>query len=97
MKPINTNATTDVLSEPAEWNTTKDGKCIGLPVHVSSDPYVYSWWRLTLKERLLLLLGRPIQLCIVGRTHAPVALQVAAVVGNSWWLEIRRMLCRRHK
>jgi hypothetical protein len=93
MKAIRTNATTTILGVPPNWNAELDGECVGLPVHISSDPYVYSWWRLTLRERLLLFVGRPIQLCIVGRTHAPVSLQVANVIGKSWWLEIKRYFC----
>lgn len=94
MKPIHTNATNKILNAPDNWEDAHDAECVGLPVYVNSI-YIYSWWKLTCKERLLLLLGRPIQLCIVGRTHAPVALQVAAIEQQSWWLEIKRWIKQR--
>ncbi len=78
MKPIMTSATTHTLGAPKDWDAKKNGPCIGLPVHVSDDPFVYSWWKLTWRERFQVLLGHPIQLCIVGRTHAPVSLLVAS-------------------
>ena len=77
MKPIYTKYTTCVLGAPKDWESAKHGLCIGLPVRATDDPYVYSWWRLTWRERLAVLFGRPVRLCVVGSTMPPVALEVS--------------------
>jgi hypothetical protein len=76
MKPIHTRYTTDVLHAHNRWDEAAHGLCTGLPVCVTSDPYIYSWWRATWRERLALLLGKPIRLCIVGLSHPPVSIDV---------------------
>jgi hypothetical protein len=71
MKPIHT---ANILGAPADWGACKYGPCIGLPVLVTDDPFIVSWWRPSWRERLAILLGRPVRVCLVGRTHAPIAI-----------------------
>lgn len=84
MKPIRTKATNDTLGKPLSWDDSL-GPCVGLPVcrtyAEDETPLVYSWWSFTWRERLLVLLGKPLRLCLVGRTHAPVALGVEVQKG----------------
>jgi hypothetical protein len=75
VKAIDTQLTNLVLGQPPDWNVEKYGKCVGLPV-CDSDGMLFSWWRTTWKERLLILLGRPVRLCLVSRKHPPVSLDV---------------------
>lgn len=76
MKPINTKATTVVLGAPEDWNAEIDGPCHGLPiVRTEDEPLLqYSYWCAGLRERLAILLGRPIRLCVFGISHPPVHL-----------------------
>lgn len=76
MKPVNTQYTTTILNAPDGWDTNRHGTCIGLPVLETEDPYLYSWWELSFKERIKILFGWRVRLCVVGRTHPPVALHV---------------------
>lgn len=74
MQPIKTRHTNKVLGAPKDWDELKHGPCIGLPVVETEDPYFYSYWSLTWRERLSVLIGRPVRLCIAGRAHPPVML-----------------------
>lgn len=74
MKPIKTPRTNMVLGAPKEWNELRHGPCIGLPVIATEDPYFYSYWSVTWRERLAVLFGRPIRLCVVGASHPPVSI-----------------------
>lgn len=71
--PIHTEHTTNVLGAPIDWNEEKDGKCIGLPVHYNGKEF-YSWWKVSLKDRIKILFGRPIRLVIFTQSHPPVAM-----------------------
>jgi len=73
MKPIHTSATTVVLGAPEDWNDEVDGPCAGLPL-VRVDLLQYSYWRPSLRERLDILRGKPVRLCVFGISHPPVHL-----------------------
>ena len=68
--------TNRVLGAPPGWNEGLHGPCEGLPVVVTDDPYIYSYWRLSWNERLCILIGHPVRLCIVGTSMPPVSLAV---------------------
>lgn len=74
MYPLQTPNTNEILGSPPEWNATKHGPCIGLPVTKTEDPYYYSYWSTSLRERIKILFGRPVRLCVVGEHHPPVSL-----------------------
>jgi hypothetical protein len=74
MTPINMGATR-ILNAPPGWDEAADGPCIGLPV-VDAHGHIYSFWRVAWRERLRILFGRPVQLCIASASHPPVALDV---------------------
>jgi hypothetical protein len=74
MKPIKTDKTNLILGAPEGWNELQHGPCIGLPVLQTEDPYFYSFWQTTWRERFAILFGRPVRLCLVGRSHPPVML-----------------------
>lgn len=76
MKPIKTRHTNKVLGAPEGWDALKHGPCVGLPICQTGDPYMYSWWAPTWRERLAILFGRPVQMCIVGEKHPPVSVEV---------------------
>lgn len=76
MTPINTKHTNLILGAPQGWDVVKHGVCVGLPILKTEDPYMYSWWKVSFKDRFKILFGRPIRLCIVGNAHPPIALQV---------------------
>lgn len=75
MLPIHTQHTSLVLGAPQGWDAVENGPCIGLPVY-RDDTHMYSWWHLTLRERISVLFGTPIRLCLHSRAHPPVALHV---------------------
>lgn len=50
-----------------------DGKTFG----VKGAPYVISFWKPEPEELELLKQGRPVMLCIQGRTHPPLMVTVA--------------------
>jgi len=75
MTPIRTVHTTRVLGAPAGWDADRSGPCAGLPV-IDSDGLTFSYWRLTLRERLAVLFGTPVRLCVASDGHPPVALDV---------------------
>ena len=64
------------LAKPAGMT---DEQCKPLRVHTTGAEFV-SCWRLTWRERLAILFGRPLWLWIVGRGHPPVMLSVE----NPW-------------
>ena len=76
MEAISTKHTNRVLGAPQGWNASAFGECKGLPVHMTDDPYIYSWWRLTWRERLAVLFGKPVRLCIVSTAQPPVSIEV---------------------
>lgn len=76
MKPCKTPRTTVILGKPHGWDDEKNGPCIGLPI-VEEDGYLYSFWLPSWRERLSILLGHPIQLCVASSFHPPVSIEVA--------------------
>jgi hypothetical protein len=73
MTPETNELTTITLGAPVGWDHEKQGKCGGLPV-CKQDGEFYSYWRTTWRERLAILLGRNVRLCVVGNGHPPVHL-----------------------
>ncbi len=73
MKPVPTSNTTTVLGAPRDWDASRYGPCEGLPV-TKSDGVFYSWWKPSLRERLALLFGCNVRLCLTGVSHPPVIL-----------------------
>jgi len=78
MRPIKTRHTNKVLGAPKGWDNINNGPCIGLPVCMTEDPFIYSWWRASWRERLAILFGRPVRMCIAGELQPPVSLEVSA-------------------
>lgn len=75
MTPLNTPHTNHVLGAPQGWNVIAHGPCVGLPVCITEDPCIYSWWSLTWRERIAALFGQPLRLCIASAAHPPVSLE----------------------
>lgn len=76
MKAIKNKYTNKMLGAPSGWDEKAHGPCAGLPVCATDDPYVYSWWKPTLIERLKMAIGCPVQICIVGNSQPPIAVSV---------------------
>lgn len=74
MQPIKTEGTNLVLGAPQGWDAVLHGPCVGLPVIKTEDPYFYSYWATTWRERLAILFGRPVRLCVASTAHPPVSL-----------------------
>ena len=79
MKPIRTENTTSVLGKLSDWDEHMRGPCGGLPICRTADGEMFSWWRPSFRERLALLFGGNVRLCVVGGLHPPVALQILGV------------------
>lgn len=75
MKPIKTATTTTVLGAPRDWDEERLGECVGLPV-AYGDGCISSYWSPTWRERLAILMGRPVRLTVAGLGHPPVMLDV---------------------
>jgi hypothetical protein len=71
MTPIETKHTATILGAPANWNAERLGPCRRLPVAVG-DGFTCSYWRASWKERVAILLGRPVRLCVAGPIQPPV-------------------------
>ena len=77
MTPIKTRATTNMLSAPLDWDSSRNGACSTLPVAYSEGVW-YSYWRLSWKERLLSLIGRPVKLAVWQQPGMPpVAVEIS--------------------
>lgn len=74
MKPIHTDSTTVVLAKPHDWDERLPCGC--LPIHKGFTDEMFSWWHCTWKELFKLAMGGSVRLCVVGRTHPVIALQV---------------------
>lgn len=75
MKAVHNPNTTHVLGPPPDWDREKP--CSGLPV-TKFDGMTISYWRLSWRERLAVLCGRTVRLCIVGERHPAVSLDVSS-------------------
>ena len=73
MEPINRNATR-ILGAPKDWDASKNGPCVGLPI-VDAHGHMYSYWRPSWRERARILFGSPVRLVIAGHSHPPVAIE----------------------
>ncbi|MDB5990056.1 MAG: hypothetical protein JWQ10_1459 [Herbaspirillum sp.] len=77
MTPVKTEHTNVVLGAPTGWDEQRDGKCIGLPVHLDpAQGVMYSFWQPTEVDIANILAGVPIRLSVFGRAHPPVAIAV---------------------
>lgn len=75
MTPTKNELTTRTLGAPQGWNVNARGPCIGLPVAFDPDDQAfYSYWTATWRERLAILFGRPVRLCVASMAHPPVHL-----------------------
>lgn len=74
-EPIKTPSTTRTLGAPSDWDESKMGPCIGLPIIDGGDGGMYSYWRVPLKRRIAILFGAPIRLCVFGVGHPPVSIE----------------------
>lgn len=64
------------LTAPDNWDADTYGPCATLPVHVDVENACYvSRWKLGFRNRLLVLLGYPIQLTVKG-FQPPVIVEV---------------------
>lgn len=73
MRAVNTYLTTATLGAPSDWDGSYLGDCEGLPVCVVGDNN-FSYWKPTLKDKLNILMGRNVRLCVFGAGHPPVSL-----------------------
>ena len=77
MTPVKTKVTTTPFGAPLDWDTVKRGECEQLPVAYSNGVW-YSYWRLSWKERFLVLIGRPVRLAVLQYPGMPpVALEMS--------------------
>lgn len=73
MTPTTNELTTITLGAPKNWDADARGPCSGLPV-CFQDGEFYSYWKTTWRERLAILFGRPVRLCVASAAHPPVHL-----------------------
>lgn len=73
MQPISMPHNNCVFHPPSNWNSDEYGVCTSL--HVSNyDGVLYSYFKPSWKEKLLILFGKPVRLCVSGSIQPPVAL-----------------------
>jgi hypothetical protein len=74
MTPTQNELTTLTLGAPPNLDEAKMGAaCKGLPV-CRADERFYSYWQTTWRERLAILCGRSVRLCVASEAHPPVHL-----------------------
>jgi hypothetical protein len=72
MTPLKMPHTTRTLGRPVGWNDAREGAtCVALPV-TDVDGALLSYWRVSWRERIQVLLGRPVRLTVLSRLHPPV-------------------------
>ena len=79
MQPMDTAYTTRVFAPPANWDESKHGKCVPLAVIDTQQdglPTIGSCWRLSWRERLLVLMGHPVYLGMHTTALPPLTLTV---------------------
>ena len=72
MTPATMPHTTEILFAPEGWDSRTYGACESLPI-TRSGGVLYSYWRPTWRERLHVLFGRPVRLCVASANHPAVA------------------------
>lgn len=69
------------LGKPADWDDEK-GRCVSLPIRdevlAGGIPAMLSSWQPTPDELARLAAGAPVWLRVIGTSHPPVMLEVAA-------------------
>ncbi len=75
MIPITREHTNYNYKAPTEWDVAKYGECIDLPVSKYGG-VLYSYHQPNFWERIQILFGKPIRLCIRSETQPPVALDL---------------------
>lgn len=78
MKPVKHPWTNRELGKPKDWDESRFGPCESLPV-VEGDGIFYSYWETTWRDRVAILFGRPVRLCLTGRVHPPVMIDTEAL------------------
>jgi hypothetical protein len=73
MKPVVMPHSNRIFKAPVTWDKEKHGECLDLPVS-DYGGVLYSYHKPSWKERLLILFGRPIRLCIASSIQPPIAL-----------------------
>jgi hypothetical protein len=74
MEAISASNTSLLMGAPEGWDSEKYGACNPLPV-VKDGSIHYSFWKPSWRDRFLILVGKPIQLAVMG-SQPPVALEV---------------------
>ncbi len=74
MIPIKKEHTTHCLSAPKNWVEDKLGKCDILYITRTEDGIAYSYWQTSFIDRVKILFGRKIRLCVASGSHPPVFL-----------------------
>ena len=69
MKAIRHPETTRTLDPPPDF----EHPCSSLPI-VNTEYGMMSFWQPTWKDRVRILIGKPIRLCVAGSGHPPVFL-----------------------
>ena len=77
MQPIALPHTTRVLGAPPFWDEATDGKCEGLPISDGAG-FIASYWKPTWRERLAVLFGKPVRVCVHAHTTYPISLDTEA-------------------
>lgn len=75
MTPTVTDSTNLLLKAPSNWEEKDRGKCNDLPVSYYDGIY-YSYWNFSFIEKLKILFGNPIRVCILSDSHPPIALDL---------------------
>jgi len=76
MKPKLFKGFNATLGAPPNWDKFQHGECKGLPVRQEKTTYT-SYWKPSLLERIKLLFGADIEVCVVTIAHPPIALNAA--------------------
>ncbi len=73
MTPIKMPHNNRKFISPNNWDEGKYGSCSELWV-TESEGILYSYWKPNFKQRIMILFGKPIRLCICGNIQPPVGL-----------------------
>lgn len=75
MEPIQFDNQDRILPSPQNWDEQQHGICRGLPV-MFAHGCIYSCWKLSIIERLKVLVGMPITLVVASKSMPPVRFEI---------------------
>ena len=70
MKPVKKPHSNIVLKAPQNWDAAEHGECLDLHA-TRHEGMFFTYWKAGFKERLKILFGGSVRLCVISNSFAP--------------------------